>query len=192
LPRGSSPVTVGDLAPGEHSVQLDSDFGLVKQIVTVEAGLTASLVVPLSAPDGAPVSGWMSVTAPADVQIFEGKRLLGTSQSDRLMVSAGKHDIDIVNDLVGYRTTRTVQVAAGKVTPIKVEFPKGTIALNAVPWAEVWVDGEKIGETPIGNLSLSLGPHEVVFRHPELGEQRHAALITLKAPARLSVDLRKK
>ena len=66
-------------------------------------------------------------------------------------------------------------MAAGKVTPIKVEFPKGTIALNAVPWAEVWVDGEKIGETPIGNLSLSLGPHEVVFRHPELGEQRHAA-----------------
>jgi len=192
LPRGTSPVTVGELTPGEHSVQLESDFGAVKQIVTVEAGLTASLVVPLSAPDGAPVSGWMSVTAPADVQIFEGKRLLGTSQSDRLMVSAGKHDIDIVNDLVGYRTTRTVQVAAGKVTPIRVEFPKGTIALNAVPWAEVWVDGEKIGETPIGNLSVSLGPHEVVFRHPELGEQRHAALVTLKTPARLSVDLRKK
>ena len=192
LPRGTSPVTVSDLTPGEHAVQLESDFGAVKQIVTVEAGLTASLMVPLAAPEGAPVSGWMSVTAPADVQIFENKRLIGTSQSDRLMVSAGKHDIEIVNDLVGYRTTRTVQVAAGKVTPIKVEFPKGNIALNAVPWAEVWVDGEKIGETPIGNLSLSLGPHEVVFRHPELGEQRHAALVTLKTPARLSVDLRKK
>jgi hypothetical protein len=192
LPRGTSPVTVGELTPGEHAVQLESDFGSVKQIVTIEGGLTASLVVPLSAPEGAPVSGWMSVTAPADVQIFEGKRLIGTSQSDRLMVSAGKHDIEIVNDVIGYRTTRTVQVSAGRVTPVKVEFPKGTIALNAVPWAEVWVDGEKIGETPIGNLTLSLGPHEVVFRHPELGEQRHAALVTLKTPARLSVDLRKK
>jgi hypothetical protein len=192
LPRGTSPVTVSDLAPGEHAVLLESDFGAVKQVVTIEPGQTASLMVPLSAPEGAPVSGWMSVTAPADVQIFEKNRLIGTSQSDRLMVSAGKHDIDIVNDSVGYHTTRTVQVTAGKVTPIKVEFPKGTIALNAVPWAEVWVDGEKIGDTPIGNLSLSLGPHEVVFRHPELGEQRHAALITLKAPARLSVDLRKK
>jgi serine/threonine protein kinase len=192
VPRGTSPVTVGDLAPGEHAVLLESDFGAVKQVVTIEPGQTASLMVPLSAPDGAPVSGWMSVTAPADVQIFEKNKLIGTSQSDRLMVSAGRHDIDIVNDAIGYRTTRTVQVGAGKVTPIKIEFPKGTIALNAVPWAEVWVDGEKIGETPIGNLSLSLGPHEVVFRHPELGEQRHAALITLKAPARLSVDLRKK
>ena len=192
LPRGTSPVTVADLTPGEHSVQLESDFGSVKQIVKIEGGLTASLVVPLSAPEGAPVSGWMSVSAPADVQIFEGKRLIGTSQSDRLMVSAGRHEIEIVNDVIGYRTTRTVQVSAGRVTPVKVEFPKGTIALNAVPWAEVWVDGEKIGETPIGNLSLSLGPHEVVFRHPELGEQRHAALVTLKTPARLSVDLRKK
>ena len=192
VPRGTSPVTVADLAPGEHAVLLESDFGAVKQVVTIDAGQTASLMVPLSAPDGAPVSGWMSVTAPADVQIFEKNRLIGTSQSDRLMVSAGRHDIDIVNDVIGYRTTRTVQVSAGKVTPIKIEFPKGTIALNAVPWAEVWVDGEKIGETPIGNLSLSLGPHEVVFRHPELGEQRHAALITLKTPARLSVDLRKK
>jgi hypothetical protein len=192
LPRGTSPVTVGELTPGEHAVLLESDFGAMKQIVSIEPGLTASLMVPLAAQDGAPVSGWMSVTAPADVQIFENKRLLGTSQSDRLMVSAGRHELEIVNDTLGYRTIRTVQVSAGKVTPIKVEFPKGTIALNAVPWAEVWVDGEKVGETPIGNLPLSIGPHEIVFRHPDLGEQRHAALVTLNTPARLSVDLRKK
>ena len=79
-----------------------------------------------------------------------------------------------------------------EVTPIKIDFPKGTIALNAVPWAEVWVDGTKIGDTPIGNLSLVIGPHEIVFRHPDLGEQRHAATVTLNSPARLSVDLRKK
>ena len=63
--------------------------------------------------------------------------------------------------------TRTVQVTPGKVTPIKIDFPKGTIALNAAPWAEVWVDGEKLGDTPIGNLSLTLGAHDIVFRHPE-------------------------
>jgi hypothetical protein len=56
----------------------------------------------------------------------------------------------------------------------------------------VWVDGEKIGDTPIGNLQLTVGPHEFVFRNPDLGEQRHAATITLMTPARLSVDLRKK
>ena len=193
VPRGTSPITVADLTPGEHAVTLESDRGSVKQTVAIEAGITASLMVPLGgASDGAPVSGWIAVTAPADVQVFENNRLLGTSQSDRLMVSAGRHEIEIVNETLGYRVARTLQVSPGKVTPIKIDFPKGTIALNAVPWAEVWVDGEKIGDTPIGNLSLSLGSHEIVFRHPDLGEQRHAATVTLNSPARLSVDLRKK
>jgi serine/threonine protein kinase len=192
IPRGTSPVVIGELLPGEHAVLVESDHGPVKQTVTIEAGITASLMVPLGAPEGAPVSGWLAVSAPADVQVFENTRLLGTSQSDRLMVSAGRHEIEIVNETLGYRAKRTVQVAPGKVSPIKIEFPKGTIALNAVPWAEVWVDGDKIGDTPIGNLQLTIGPHEIVFRHPDLGEQRHAAMITLTSPARLSVDLRKK
>jgi hypothetical protein len=191
--RGTSPTTIAELSPGEHAVMLESDLGSVKQTVTIEAGQTASLTVPLSAAaEGAPVSGWIAVTAPSDVQIFENKRLLGTSQSDRLMVAAGRHDLEIVNDTLGYRATRTVQVAPGRIMPIKIDFPKGTIALNAIPWAEVFVDGAKVGDTPIGNLQLTIGPHDIVFRNPDLGEQRHAATITVNTPARLSVDLRKK
>jgi hypothetical protein len=107
------------------------------------------------------------------------------------MVAAGKHDIEIVNETLGYRVTRVIQVPAGRVAPVKVELPRGTMSLNALPWAEVWIDGEKVGDTPIGNLSVAIGPHEVVFRHPQLGEQRHAATVTLSGPTRLSVDLRK-
>jgi serine/threonine protein kinase len=190
--RGVSPVTVADLPPGEHTVLLESDLGSIKQTVTIEAGNTASLTVPMAAPEGVPVSGWLTISAPGVVQLFEGGRLIGTSQSERLMVSAGRHELEIVSEAVGYRVTRTVQVFPGKLTPVKIEFPKGTIALNATPWAEVWVDGEKIGETPIGNYQLTLGSHDFLFRHPELGEQRHTAVVTLNQPARLSVDLRKK
>jgi serine/threonine-protein kinase len=66
------------------------------------------------------------------------------------------------------------------------------MALNAVPWAEVWVDGDKVGETPIGSVQVSIGPHEVVFRHPELGEKRVVTTVTLAGPAKVSVDMRKK
>jgi hypothetical protein len=190
--RGTSPLTVSELTPGEHAVHLESDLGSVKQVVTIEAGNTASLTVPLGAPEGAPVSGWIALSAPADVQLFENKRLIGSSQSERLMVSAGRHEIEIINEALGYRAVRTIQVAPGKVTPVRVEFPKGMIALNALPWADVWVDGEKVGETPIGNLQLTIGTHDILFRHPDLGEQRHKATISLTAPARLSVDMRKK
>jgi len=190
--RGVSPMTIGDLEPGEHDVLLESDLGSVRQNVTIQAGATASLVVPLTAPTGGPLSGWVSVSAPVEVHLFEGGRLLGTSRSDRIMVAAGRHDIEIVNEAIDYRATRTIQVTPGRVASISIELPKGTIALNAIPWAEVWVDGQRVGETPIGNLPISVGPHEIVFRHPELGEQRHATTVTPGGPARLSVDLRKK
>jgi hypothetical protein len=107
------------------------------------------------------------------------------------MVSAGRHEVDLVNDELGYSATRTVEVAAGKVAPISVEVPNGTIALNAAPWAEVWIDGNKVGETPIGNLPLAIGTHDVVFRHPDFGEQRHTATVTLKDVARVSVEFKK-
>jgi serine/threonine-protein kinase len=73
-----------------------------------------------------------------------------------------------------------------------VKVPNGTIALNAIPWAEVWVDGVKAGDTPIGNLNVAVGRHEILFRHPDLGEQRQTVTVGLTAPARVSVDMRKK
>jgi hypothetical protein len=82
-------------------------------------------------------------------------------------------------------------VTGGKVAPVRVQLPKGTLSVNALPWAEVFVDGDRVGETPIGNLTLTIGPHEIVFKHPQYAEQRHAVTVTAKTPARVSVDLRK-
>jgi len=192
VPRGPSPITVADLAPGEHVVTLANEAGSIKHPVTILADATASLVVPLAGAEGAPVSGWIAVQAPVEVEIYENNRLIGSSQSDRLMMAAGRHEITIKNEPLGYRVARTIQVPAGKVASVKVDFPNGTIAINAIPWAEVWIDGEKVGETPIGNLPVRIGPHEIVFRHPELGEQRHAITVTMNNPARLSVDMRQK
>ena len=93
--------------------------------------------------------------------------------------------------LSGQGEDRTLQVMAGKVTPLKLEMPQGTLSLNAQPWAEVWLDGERVGETPIGNLSVSIGSHSVLFRHPEFGERHSTALVTAKGPVRVSVDMRK-
>jgi hypothetical protein len=194
IPRGTSPITVAELTPGEHAVVLEGDLGSVKETVVVESGMTASLVVPMgaaAAPANAPAPGWISVSAPIDVQIFEDGRPIGTNLSDRIMVSAGRHEIEIVNEAVGYRVSRSVQVTTGKVSAIKLDMPQGTLSLNAQPWAEVWVDGERIGETPIGNLSVAIGSHSVLFRHPEFGERHQTALVTAKGPVRLSVDMRK-
>jgi hypothetical protein len=194
LPRGTSPITIGNLDPGEHAVVLTSEAGSVTQSVTIEAGTTSSLVVPLAAAvrESAPQSGWISVSSPVDVQLFENGRLLGSSQTDRIMVPTGSHQIDLVNETLGYRVTRSVQVAPGKVASVPIKLPMGSVAINAIPWAEVWIDGTKAGETPIGNLPATIGSHEIVFRNPEFGEKLQVVTVTLTTPARLSVDMRKK
>jgi hypothetical protein len=51
------------------------------------------------------------------------KAALGTSKIDRFMVPAGRHDLEIVNELIGYRGTRIVQVSPGRVTNVAVDMP---------------------------------------------------------------------
>jgi hypothetical protein len=189
--HGVAPVSVADLAPGDHEVVLQAEGGpAVKQRVVIQAGVTSSVLAPVATAAPGPVSGWLSVKAPFAINVREGGRLIGTTESDRIMMAAGRHEIELVNETLGYHVTRTIQVPPGKVAPFNVELPMGVINLNAAPWAEVFIDGRKAGDTPIGNLPLAIGPHEIVFRHPQLGEKRQAVSVTLKAPVRLSVDMK--
>ena len=193
IARGIAPVTLEGLTPGDHEVILQDDTGSSRHIVKVLAGTTASLVAPAAGstpPAEGPVSGWISIKAPFTIEIREAGHLLGTTETDRLMLAAGRHELELVNEPLGYRELRTVQVPPGKVAAIPIELPKGKVNLNATPWAEVWIDGQRVGDTPIGNLNVPIGAHEVVFRHPELGEKRHAISVTIAAPVRLSVAMR--
>ena len=191
--RGVTPLTVEGLASGDHEVILQGATGTSRHTVKVLAGTTASLVAPATpaapATDG-PVSGWISVKAPFLIEIREDGNLIGTTETDRLMLAAGRHVLEFANQTVGYRQSRTVQVVPGKVAALTIELPQGTVNLNASPWAEVWLDGRRIGETPIGNLAVPIGPHEIVFRHPEFGEKKHAVSVTTAAPVRLSVSMK--
>jgi PEGA domain-containing protein len=190
--RGAAPITVTELLPGDHEVVLQTAAGSARHVVSVQAGGTASLVAPVAAPAAAtgPVSGWLSVKSPFTLEIREDGQLLGNTDSDRLMLTAGRHDLQLVSETMNYRATRTVQVPPGKLATLSIELPNGSVNLNATPWAEVWVDGNRVGETPIGNLSIPIGPHEVIFRHPQFGEKRHAISVTAGQPTRLSVSMK--
>jgi serine/threonine protein kinase len=189
---GRAPLTVEGLAPGTHSVVLENEQGAMTQEVKIEAGTTASLVVPMGAPKNAPLSGWIAVSAPTQLQLFEDGRLLGSSQSDRIMVAVGRHELTMVNEAIGFSETQVVNVTPGKVSMLKPRWPNGTVSFNATPWAEVWVDGRQVGETPLANISVPIGTHEVLFRHPELGEKHVRAVVTANAPAKVSADMRQR
>ncbi|MEO7276344.1 MAG: PEGA domain-containing protein, partial [Vicinamibacterales bacterium] len=189
--RGTAPVTVLQLAPGAREVVLHSPTGSVTQAVTIQAGDTASIVVPVGvAPGATPAAGWVTVRSPISVEVREQGKLLGTSDGGRLTLTAGRHELEIANAALEYRLTRSVQVAPGRTAEVVVELPTGSVNLNATPWAEVFIDGHRVGETPIGNVNVAIGPHEVLFRNPQLGEKRQSISVTLAAPVRLSVDMK--
>jgi hypothetical protein len=107
------------------------------------------------------------------------------------MLPSGDHELEFVNDGLGFRATRHIGITAGKTATTSIAVPNGTLSVNALPWADVFIDGKHAGQTPLGNVSLPIGTHEVIFRHPDLGERKETVTVTASAIARLGVDLRK-
>jgi hypothetical protein len=156
----------------------------------VEAKTPPPAVAP--AAGTAPIAaGLLAVSGPVPMQVYERGRIIGTTESETLMLAVGAHDLEFVNEAVGYRSRRTVTVQPGRTTTTRLDAPLGALSINAAPWAEVWIDNQRMGETPLGNLKVPIGMREVVFRHPEFGERRTRVLVTLKEVTRISMDLRK-
>ena len=189
---GRSPVSVADLTAGTHTVVMQHDVGTLTERVLIESGRTASLVVAMGSTPKSAAAGWIRLDVPADVQVFENGRRIGSSDLERIMLPVGRHDLEFVNEALGYRAQRAVQVTPGQVSSVRLEWPRGSMAINATPWAEVLVDGARVGETPIGNIAVPIGIHEVIFRHPELGERRRTVTVTTGEPIKVGVDLRSK
>jgi hypothetical protein len=187
--RGVAPLTVADLKTGDHAVVVQGTGEPISRTVTIKEGVVASLVVSMNSAS-AFASGWLAVSG-VPVQILENGTLLGSTETPRILVPAGSHEFELTNAALDYRVRRRANVVAGQTLSIALEAPLGSLSINALPWAEVWVDGKPAGETPIGNLSLPIGNHEVLFRHPEFGEQRKTVTVGALAPVRVGVDLRK-
>lgn len=64
----------------------------------------------------------------------------------------------------------------------------GTLNINSIPVSNVVLDGRPVGSTPVMGLSVSAGPHSVVFIHPEHG--RKASGATVKAGSTSTVAVR--
>ena len=188
--RGTSPLTVPDLAAEEHAVAVTSDAGSAERRVKVTAGSTASLTFLLSKVSG-PVAGWLSIATPFDVEVVENEQVIGTSGTSHIMLAAGRHEIMLMNRTLEYEEARRIVVTAGQTTVIRIDLPKVPVSVNARPWAEIFLDGNSVGETPIANLSVTIGSHEIVFRHPQLAERKQTVVVTAKGPNRIAADLTK-
>ena len=208
IAAGSHRIEVG--AGSQHRVQDLSVTGGGDSVMHVEMAVTPPVVAnaaPVAAAKtssertaidrdaraavaAAAPTGWLTVSSAVPMQVFENGALVGASETQRIPLRAGAHELTLVNAGLGYRVTRTVQIASGQGASISLTPPMGTLSINALPWAEVWINGRRVGETPIGNLSVVIGNHDVVFRHPNFGEQRRTVTVGTQGPVRVGVDMK--
>ena len=179
-PVGETPLKLAGVPAGRHVLTFMSSAGEVTRTVRVAAGKTLELDVPI-------FSGWLAVFAPVVLEVAVNGKSLGTTEQSRLMIPPGRHELTLTNAELGYRAVQEVTVEPGEVRSVTVE-PRGDANFNAVPWAEIWMDGQKLGDTPLGNMRVPLGTREFVFKHPQYGERKVTALIRADQPTPVSVD----
>ena len=203
-------VTIGSVTPGEPVVIDGRQVGVTPYVVTVDRSMREIRVVGESRPapvEPSPVpqpiksessptltatpprSGGMKLSSPIEVQVVEGDRVLGSSAEGAVVAKAGVHQFELVNSELGYRERRQVEIKAGQIVTVTVTPPNGRLNVNAVPWAQVTIDGRDAGETPLANLALPVGAHDLVFQHPQFGQRTEHVIVKAGALTRVSVTM---
>jgi hypothetical protein len=178
---GETPLTIGDLAPGAHTVTLERGGSIVRRSITVRSGRMASVHASI-------YPGWLAVFAPFELDVFDNGHALNLDEHDQAMLPAGRHDIRLVNRGLGYREDRVVEIQPGKLTVASVELPTSRITVTSTPSAEVWIDGTRVGETPLVDQPVGIGTREIVLRNAAFNDRRLTVTVTVE-PARIDVDL---
>jgi hypothetical protein len=205
-PAPGDTVMVDGKAVGTTPLQLTVTSGtrairLVRASVVPALDGTAARPAPQDAPDARAIaaieqagarqrSGGVRISSPIELKVLEGDRVLGSTADGPIVTTAGTHQLDLLNTALGYRLHQTVTIRAGAMTPLTITPPMGRLSVNADPWAQVLIDDRPIGDTPVANVSVSLGEHQVVFRHPQLGERRETVTVRADTPTRISTSFR--
>jgi hypothetical protein len=178
--RGVSPITVADLNAGSHEVELKSDAGTVRRTVTIAANETAAL-------DESIFAGWVTVLSPFEVVITEGGRVLRSDERNQFMLAPGLHELRLSNRALSFQVAKQVEVKPGEGATVRVTPAPSTLAVTTNEAAQVWVDGTRVGETPLSGAPVQLGTHEILVKSTTGSERRYTVTIGVN-PYTLKVD----
>ena len=107
-----------------------------------------------------------------------------TDRNAAVPSAAATHQPGDATDATDDKAPSGINDAATAATPIVTDradarpgraaaaVPSGTVNINAVPWASVYIDGKPVGDTPLAQIAVSAGTHEVIFKRPDSGSAR--------------------
>ncbi len=136
---------------------------------------------------GSSIPGWVAVFAPFEVSASERGRAVRIDEHNLIMLSPGAHDITFRNQRFGFEDTRRIDIEPAKTTRVSILPPRSSITISANEPAEVWLDGEPVGQTPLLDLPADVGTREVRLRNAA-GVERSRMIIVTVAPVTVDVD----
>ena len=159
---------------------LNSEAGTAHRTVTVAANQTATV-------DEAIFSGFVTIYSPFDFTVTENGRVLRADDRHQIMLPAGAHELRFTNRALAYDAVRQVDVKPGEATNLQLTPDPSRLTVTATDAAEVWLDGARLGDTPLNDAPVPLGSHEIVVKRAAGGERRFAVTIGAK-PFTLNVE----
>jgi PEGA domain len=187
-PKGVTPISIAEMTVGPHQLSIVNGDTTIHRSVTIRAGATSSVDASIASADSG--AGWVALTSPIELTLADDNQIIGTTKAARVMLPAGTHNLVLANTALEFQTTLAVRIEGGKTVTRAIALPTGSLSINAVPWANVWVDGAEVGTTPLANVPMPIGTHEVMWRHPQLGERHRTITITAKTPTRIGMDFK--
>jgi hypothetical protein len=163
-PHGKTPAEIKDVTVGTHTVVVQGDVGSFTRSVSVKSGTRTTVEATFE-------PGYLSIVSRLQLDIFLGSRRIGSSDDEKVALPAGTHRLTFINKRVGFRGELTVDIKAGEVTAYSVSPPTGGLVVKTTAGAEIFMDGQSLGVAPLGELEVPVGVHNIVVKHPELGEK---------------------
>ncbi|RMH87338.1 MAG: serine/threonine protein kinase [Calditrichaeota bacterium] len=159
-------------APGAEKVADDtgaSSSSTVRTTVGSPAAPTENLPPSLSGDTAAPATGKLYIACSTwGTVLIDGEEKGVLPLLQPLTLSAGTHQLEVRNpSYLPFR--REITIIPHRIDSLKIALTplEGYLELRVQPWAEVYIDGEHVGQTPLHEpLALPAGRHQVELRNP--------------------------
>jgi len=191
--KGKAPVTVQSIKPGEHIVGgRKTRFKPMEQTVRVAAGENAIVSFRMEvAPPDRPRASLKVQSAVPNAEVFVDGSSLGRAPVDRNDLDPGKHYIVVHKDGFTDFKREVVLLENQSITMVADLSATGSLRILSSPeGADVKIDGELIGKTPVQRDAVGSGDHIVEFKMKGFFDHKETMKIEGGREKVFSVDLK--
>ena len=122
--------------------------------------------------------GYVKITVKPWGKVYiDGKYIDQTPINGEIKLQSGRHTIRVEHPITGIEE-KSIDIQKGDTIFVHFNLLPGYLKVKVKPWGYVYVDGEKVGITPMAPFMLKPGKHRITIINPEFNEWSGVVNIT--------------